>query len=154
MANGKAAPMSEQLREARVLWNQTRIPVVFRPPDGSIKIRLPYAEGNKDWLRDVRRNKPKWDPTGKYWTIPRSWFDDFIKRTLARFGSVYVIQPYRELQKCAPACWNATGFECECSCMGAHHGSQTSEGWREIGETFAVRWGDRQLACRLINRKG
>ena len=131
---------------------QRRIPVVYLKPSGKLWVRLPYAEGNKEWLRDDRRSRPKWEPDGEYWKIPKAWFDDFIRRTLERFGSVYVIQPFREQEVCAPACWNAKGFECQCSCMGANHGSQNSEGWRVIAETFAVRWETRELACRLITK--
>jgi hypothetical protein len=37
--------------------------------------------------------------------------------------------------------------------MGANHGRGNPSGnWRVISETFAFRWQDRQLACRLIER--
>lgn len=144
--------MTDQIKEATAIWNQARVPVVYLPPKGPIRVRLPYAEGNKEWLRDERRSRPKWNPTDKYWTLPRAWFDDFVSRTIERFGRVYVVQPFRVMEKCAPACWQAKGFQCDCSCMGGNHGSQSSEGWREITETFAVRWGDSQLGCRLITK--
>ena len=69
-----------------------------------------------------------------------------------RFGRVYVIQPYREFEKCAPACWNATGFTCECSCMGKNHGSMPGGRWWVVADTFAIQWQGRRLACRLIER--
>jgi len=37
---------------------------------------------------------------------------------LAKYSKVYVIQPYREQEKCSPTCQNAIGHECQCSCMG------------------------------------
>ena len=140
-------------RDVMEIWNQRRIPVVVRLPGDPIRVRLPYDAGNMEWLRNDRRSRPEWSKQRERWSIPRAWFDDTVKRTIERFGQVYVIQPYREMEKCARPCWEAKGFECECSCKGEFHGSQDPTGWREITETFAVRWGDRQYACRLIKRR-
>lgn len=136
------------------IWHQTNIPVVYRHGGGkALMVRLPYAPDNRDWLREGHRKRPEWDAAKKYWRLPASWFDDIITRALHRFGRIYVIQPYRIQEKCAPACWNAKGFVCECSCMGNNHGSQHPAGsWRVISETFAVQWNGRELGCRLIER--
>ena len=117
-------------------------------------LRLPYRPDTYAWLRERQARKPKWNESFcGYWTIPRAWFDEVIERSLPRFGSIYVIQTHRPLEKCAPACWNAKGFDCECSCMGENHGSQHPDGvWNIISDTCAVQWGERQLACRLIGR--
>jgi hypothetical protein len=81
-----------------------------------------------------------------------AWFEDTLKRLLARFGAVYVIQPFNKLEICAPACWNATGAKCECSCMGEHHGSKNHAGrWHVVSETFAVRIREREFSCRLLH---
>jgi len=67
-----------------------------------------------------------------------SWYDWLARRLLYKYSAVYLIQLYREQQKCAPACWNAEGLHCECSCMGENHGSgHPGERWREVSETFA-----------------
>jgi hypothetical protein len=134
------------------VWSQKQIPVVLR--GGRVRpliVRLPFASDNRDWLRDEHRNKPEWLSTQKVWSIPRSWFDDVIKRALDRYGAVYVIQPFRKSEKCAPACWNARGAHCECSCMGANHGSDKPRGkWHVVSDTFAVRIGPREFSCRLL----
>jgi hypothetical protein len=92
-----------------------------------------------------------WDNRYKCWLPPRSRFNDLIKRSTEEFGSIYVIQPFRTEEKCAPACWNALGADCECSCMGRNHGSGNPEGkWHVVADTFAVCWGDREYACRLL----
>lgn len=118
-----------------------------------LMIRLPYAPDNRAWLRADRQRKPAWKKQFKCWEAPKSWFDSVISQCLHRYGRVYVIQPYKAHEKCAPACWNATGFECECSCLGANHGAQSPSGkWRVVSDTFAVRWHERELACRLIER--
>lgn len=136
----------------RAIWVQSQIPVVFRQQRSEpLLVRLPFASDNNHWLRGNNRRKPEWNSSGKRWEVPVSWFDDLIRRLLKRYGKTYVIQLYREQQKCAPACWNAKGFHCECSCMGQNHGSGNPEGkWREISETFAFSWGERKYACRLI----
>ena len=147
--------MGTQDKNAAAIWRQKQIPVVYRRGGSQpLMIRLPYAEDNYTWLRHDHQRKPDWNAKFKCWESPKSWFDDLIARSLRRFDRVYAIQPYREQEKCAPACWNAKGFECQCSCMGANHGSQSPSGkWLVISDTFAIQWHDRQLACRLIQQR-
>lgn len=107
-----------------------------------------------EWLRDGRRDKPKWHARFKAWEIPAAWFDSAIKLSLRRYGDAYVIQVYRDQQKCAPACWNAEGFHCECSCMGANHGGgHPGDNWYEVSDTFAVSWARRRYSCRHVQLK-
>lgn len=137
------------------VWNQGRIPVVLRRAGKGkrLRVRLPYAEANRQWLQNDRRISPVWIPSGKYWELPKAWFNDFVERSLKRYGKVYIIQPYRKQEKCAPACMNATGHECECSCMGANHGTGNDGTWFEVSDTFATRWSDQELACRLLTAR-
>ena len=34
--------------------------------------------------------------------------------------------------------------------MGANHGAGNDGSWFEVNETFATRWGKRDLSCRLM----
>jgi cell filamentation protein len=68
-------------------------------------------------------------------------------RLARKYGKVYVVQAFAHFEKCAPACWNATGFQCECSCMGQNHGSHASGDWWIVSETFAIRREGRELAA-------
>lgn len=137
------------------VWNQTRIPVVLRRGGKGQRLRicLPFAEDNRRWLQTGKRTAAAWLPEHRCWEVPKAWFNEFVEKALYRYGSLYVIQPYREQEKCAPACLNATGHECQCSCMGANHGVGNDRSWFEVSETFATRWGDQYLACRLMVRK-
>lgn len=137
------------------IWFQPEVAVTYRRGKGKpLLVRLPYHPTNRHWLQNGRRNKPKWNNEKKYWTIPYAWLDDTIKRSLERWGSMYLIQPYREQEKCARACWEAGCHECSCSCGGANHGSQNPYGrWHEVSETFATRWHNAELACRLLTKK-
>lgn len=131
------------------IWRNGKIPVVYQPPGKQpLLVRLPYREDNYLWLRDDGRHI-QWHPQWKAWEIPRSRLNKTVQLALERFESCYLIQSYRPLEKCAPACWNAQGFECHCSCMGANHGTGMALS-HVISETFAFEWGQQKLGCRLI----
>jgi hypothetical protein len=142
----------------KAAWNQTEIPIVLRRGGKGqrLRVRLPYSDDNGAWLRNGRPRKPRWfSGEGKnYWELPKAWFNDFVNRALKVYGKVYIVQPYREQEVCARACMEATGHECECSCMGANHGSGVDNGWYEVSDYFAVRSSRPQLACRLMVAKG
>lgn len=141
--------------KALQIWNQRQVPVVVRRAHtGPLIVQLPFRDDNRVWLRGERRSRPRWDAAGKYWSVPASWFDYVIRTSLERYGRVYAIQGSREQQRCAPACWNAEGFDCECSCLGENHGNGRPDGnWHEVSDTFAFQWGPRRYACRLIRRQ-
>lgn len=142
----------DRTSQHRAIWNQANIPVVLRRAGKGQKLRarLPFVPGNRAWLKSDRRINPVWVDNGSYWELPKAWFNDFVERALKRHGSVYIFQPYRELEKCAPACQNAVGHECQCSCMGANHGAGNDSSWFEASEAFSFRWGEQELACRLL----
>jgi len=146
--------MATDERSAASIWRQREIAVIYRRGRGiPLMVKLPYSPDNFTWLRAEKHRKPEWIKQFKCWEVPIAWFDDVILRALKRFGRIYVIQPFRALEKCAPACWNARAFQCECSCLGKNHGSFPAGNWWVISETFAMQWQGRELACRLIERR-
>jgi hypothetical protein len=136
----------------REIWRRANPPVLFRRGSGDpLLVRLPYAGNNFDWLRDDKRHKPQWNKQFKCWEVPVAWYDWLARRLVKKYASAYLVQLFREQQKCAPACWNAHGLHCECSCMGANHGTGHPGGrWHEVSETFAFEWGPKMYACRLL----
>lgn len=146
--------MSAQAQDAKTIWNNGTVPIVIRRGGTQpIRLRLRFAKGNRKWLKkDSRKKEPYWDQAGKYWELPASRFNEIVEMLLDRFGRVYIIQPYREKEVCARSCMEAEGFECECSCMGANHGSGIDNSWFEVSDTFAVRYGGTKLACRLLKK--
>src|SRR4051812_7828768 len=99
---------------ARRIWRQSTIPVIWLDKDRRrgdrplpLLVKLPRHDDNQDWLQNGRRYEPRWIARFGGWSVPTAWFDDVIRRTLQRYRSVYVIQPFREREKCAPACWKA-----------------------------------------------
>lgn len=144
-----------QDKELQRVWDQKGVPVILRR-DGArerLRLRLPYADINKSWLERGQKSKASWNEKLSCWEIPKSWFNEFVEKALIGYMALYVIQPYREQEICSPSCQNAAGHECECSCMGANHGAGNDGSWFEVNETFATRWGDRELACRLMVKK-
>jgi hypothetical protein len=139
----------------RYIWDQKQTPVVLRHAGSGEKIRerMPFADDNRQWLQNGRLTKPDWIVKGAYWELPKSWFNDFVDRALQRYGKVYIIQPYREQEICARACQEAKGHECQCSCLGANHGIGNDGSWFEVSDAFSTRWGERELACRLLTAR-
>lgn len=143
--------MAENDSRLIAIWHQTTVPVVFKREKAPLLVRLPYAKNNYDWLRDGNRSKPAWSDQYKAWEAPAAWFENVAKRLVGRFNKAYVIQLHRSHQVCARACWDANGLHCECSCMGANHGSGQPAGkWYEVSDTFAANWGPKEYACRLL----
>lgn len=139
----------------RIWKKQKQLPVILRRSKPPILIKLPDSNDNQSWLKDAHIRWPWWNTKLECWEVPQTWFDEVITRAARRWGAVYVIQLHREQQKCAPACWNAQGFHCECSCMGENHGSGKPDGkWYEVSDTLALQWGDKKYACRLITASG
>lgn len=147
--------MANDTEKMKAVWRQKNTPVLYRKGKGfPLLLRLPYHKGNRIWLQNERRNKPVWVSNKKHWEIPKAWFNDTVNRGLERWGQLYIIQPYRKQEKCSPACQDAKGHECQCSCMGEHHGSQHIDGgWFIVSDTFATKWGSTELACRLLDAK-
>jgi len=147
--------MTESKINAVRAWEQSSIPAVFYNPKMlALCVKLPYAEGNRQFLKSDRIRDPKWHREQKMWTVPKAWFNDLINRSLGRYGRVYVIQPYREREVCAPACWKATGYECTCSCLGSNHGRDwVDHTFFVVSNTYAVRWGGYRLSCRMLTAK-
>lgn len=150
--------------DLRRVWKQDLIPVIVRKGAGhKLRVKLPGSSETFDerlracaFLQAARPKgrQPDWLDQYGGWEVAQSWFSDLVDHSLARFGRLYIIQPYREQEKCASACMNAQGHECQCSCMGAHHGAGGPDGgWFEVSETFATRWGESHLACRLMERR-
>ncbi len=150
---------ADTARESQLasIWRQGRTPVVYRPPEGDIMVKLPYrGESNRGYLAVGRRSHPEWDQQHRCWLLPRSCFSELVERLLdgGEFPQgVYVIQPHNAKEVCAPACWNARRLECECSCLGKNHGGRAAGGrWYTVSETFAVRWAGKELRWSLLKK--
>ena len=140
-------------------WTQAQVPIVVRSGQKGDKLtsRLPYRADNKQWLftmaTGTRRPEVSWAKQEGAWKLPVAWLNRFVEGALERYGRLYVVQPFREMEKCAPTCRNATGHDCQCSCMGANHGVGDGSCWFDVSETFSFRWGLQEAAIRLMTKK-
>jgi len=136
--------------EIRRIWFQTEAPVVHRPKTGKLNVKLPNGLNDSDWLNLCGASVPTWN--NGYFIVAASWLNEVIKQSLERYGEVFLIQPYNEKEICASACKNASGFECQCSCLGKNHGQgeDGSGGWYFIDEALEVRWRGEVLAARHL----
>ena len=89
-----------------------------------------------------------------YWEIAYGRLNEIVE-ILARFyGKVILIQPVRDKQVCARRCMEADVFECECSFLGANHGSENMDSsWYEVDDTYAVRHGPEYASLKVISAK-
>ena len=73
------------------VWNQKEIPVVLRRTGKGekLRVRLPYREGNRRWLKCRNRNDPEWKENLRCWELPKAWFNEFVDRALHYFGKVW-----------------------------------------------------------------
>jgi hypothetical protein len=126
-------------------------------------VYLPYRKDNREWLREDEdgethgRRKPKWHSGEKCWEVPQNWRGEVTRKCVERFGGVVVIsEGNSEVEKCAPACWNAVNdvTECVCSCGGWWHGKQNPGGFYVIGDSLAVRWKGADTQAIFITEKG
>jgi len=138
-------------REIRDAWYNNVIPAIIVPPRGDLWVRLPYNQGNKDWLR-LSNHRPSWNQDQRRWETPRAWLTRLTRKAVSTHGQCYVIQSYRKAEKCAPACQEATGVDCGCSCLGEHHGQGSDDSWFSVNETFACRWSGVDYAIRLLGK--
>ena len=127
------------------------------PKDGLSKITrsrgaspLRFSFNQRILWKPLRRQLPQLSPA---YFCESGTLLCFSDRALQRYGKVYIIQPYREQEICARACQEALGHECQCSCMGANHGIGNDGSWFEVSDTFSTRWGNRELACRLLTAR-
>ena len=62
-------------------------------------------------------------------------------------GGLHLQQSFELDARCVAT---ARGVDCECSCLGEHHGCDSDGTWFEVNEVFACRWGARKYAVRLL----
>jgi len=144
-------------RRIKEIRNNDQNSIILRRGGVGDKLRIricgrkKYDHGDFAWLKKDRKINPVWVHRHRCWETPKAWFNRHVREFIDTDGKLFIVQPYREQEKCSPACQNAIGHECQCSCMGEFHGAANIEsGWFVVSDTFATRWGERKLACRLI----
>lgn len=126
---------------------------VWLPLDGQVIAQIPARKGNRRWLKKtVGIRSPQLDDDR--WTLPRSCLVRLVTAAIDRYGFTVVWRDMSRLSLCTRACLEATGVECQCSCLGAHHG-QDSGGWFErVGDTVVADRGESTRTAVVYGPRG
>lgn len=87
-----------------------------------------FLDGGKwvrPWMKDhLNLRSPGWERVNNRWewTVPKTKGSLLVDEALKRGGTTVVNRVYSAKVKCTGSCKTAFGPDCECSCMGAHHG--------------------------------
>jgi hypothetical protein len=117
------------------------VPMVWLPRDGLVIARIPAMKGNRRWLHEtVRIRSPRL--AGDRWYLPRNCLVRLVTAAVDRYGYIVVSRDMSRLSRCTRSCLEATGMDCDCSCLGAYHG-QNSGGWFErVGDVVVADLGE------------
>ncbi len=152
--------MNKRYDQAKTAWNQRVIPVILRRKRSNegnpkLRIRLPECGSHYHLLKaNPNNHNPVHIKNGDYWELPYSRLNSLVRILGDHYGKVILMQPVKHKQVCAKSCMDAGGFECECSCLGANHGSHNMDSsWYEVDDTYAVRYGEEEVSLKIITKK-
>ncbi len=92
------------------------VPMVWLPQDGQVIAKIPARKGSQRWLRQaVRIRSPYLD--GDRWVLPRTCLTRLVTAAVDRYGRFVVFRDMSRLSRCTRACLEATGVDCDCSCL-------------------------------------
>lgn len=113
---------------------------VWRPVTGRVVIKMPYAKGNRAWLKETLgdRIRPDFRKPPPRWEVARIHFAPVVQALANRLGRIDVYVDFRTAEQCDTRCRNARGQECTCSCLGRQHGRGITYGWNLVGDTTMV----------------
>ncbi|KAB8186986.1 hypothetical protein FH608_046390 [Nonomuraea phyllanthi] len=115
--------------------------MIWLPKEGQVIAKVPPRKGNFRWLHHTLEiRSPSLE--GDRWSLPRNCLMKFVMAAIDRFGYVAVYRDMSKLSRCTKSCLDAMGMECDCSCLGAHHG-ESSGGWFErVGDAVVADLGE------------
>jgi hypothetical protein len=128
--------------------------MVWLPREGQVIAKIPPRKGNYRWLHHhLAIRSPRLD--GDRWHLPRNCLLKFVTAAVDRYGYVAVYRDMSKLSRCNRLCLEAQGMECDCSCMGAHHGTADSGGWFEVvGDAVVADLGEITRTVVVYGPKG
>lgn len=91
---------------------------------------------------------------GDRWNLPRSSLVRLVTAAVNRYGFIVLYRDMSSPSQCTRACLEATGAECQCSCLGQHHG-QDAAGWFErVGDAVVAECGEFIRAAVVYGARG
>jgi len=117
------------------------VALVWLPLDGHVIARIPSLKGNRRWLHEtVGIRSP--ELRGDRWHLPRNCLMRLVTAAVDRYGHAVLCRDVSRLSRCTRACQEATGPECQCSCMGAHHGQESGAWFEREGDVLVADLGE------------
>ncbi|MFI0908687.1 endonuclease domain-containing protein [Streptomyces sioyaensis] len=129
------------------------VAMVWLPLHGQVIAKIPARRGNRRWLHEtVGIRSPQLNDDR--WSLPRSCLVRLVTAAVDRYGLMVLWRDMSKLSRCTRACLEATGAECDCSCLGAHHG-QDSKGWFErVGDAVVADLGECTRTAVVYGARG
>uniref|UniRef100_UPI003F497AE1 endonuclease domain-containing protein n=1 Tax=Amycolatopsis sp. CA-293810 TaxID=3239926 RepID=UPI003F497AE1 len=128
------------------------VPMVWLPQDGQVIAKIPVRKGNRRWLQHtVRIRSPRLD--GDRWTLPRSCLVRLVIAAIDRYGYIVVCRDMSTLSRCTRSCLEATGVDCDCSCLGVHHGADSSGWFERVGDAMVADLGETKRTTIVYGAK-
>jgi Recombination endonuclease VII len=140
--------MQGQVPEVRIVGGRVvtapgtgPMPMIWLPLNGQVVAKIPAVRGNRRWVhKTVGVRSPRF--AGDRWYLPRSCLTRLVIAATDRFGWVVVSRDMSRLSRCNRACLEATGVDCDCSCMGEHHGQDSGNWFVRAGEVMVADLGE------------
>ncbi|MDR8415068.1 endonuclease VII domain-containing protein [Nonomuraea sp. 3-1Str] len=130
------------------------VPRIWLPLAAGIVAELPPVPGTKRWLKRSAGIRAPQFGDDKKWRLPRSSLGRLIIVCIDRYGYAAVWRDMAKLSTCNRLCLEATGDECDCSCLAANHG-QNSPGWHQMsGHTVVADHGEYTRSLVLYTPAG
>lgn len=130
---------------------------VWRPVEGRVQIKMPYAKDNRAWLKDTlgQRIRPEWDKSNRCWWVARNHFGAVVEALADRLGRIDIYIDFRGVERCDTRCKKARSRECDCQCLGKYHGQDgITHGWKLVGDTTEVQSTGLKRRHIVVIRKG
>lgn len=125
---------------------------VWLPQYGEVIAKFPPSRTNRWWLRGpVGIRSPRLD--GKWWHLPRSCLTRLVNAAIDRYGYVALWRDMSKLSHCNKACLEATGLDCDCSCMGVFHGEGAHNWYERIDDAMVADRGETKRTVVLYGGK-
>lgn len=129
------------------------VAMVWLPMHGQVIAKIPARKGNRHWLKvTVGILSPKLEDDR--WTLPRNCLVQLVTAAIDRFGFVVLWRDMSKLSRCTRACLEAQGAECDCSCMGAHHGQNSEQWFERVGDAMVADHGERTRTGVVYGPRG
>jgi hypothetical protein len=128
--------------------------LIWLPINGQVVARTPAGKEDSRWLREsVHVRSPEFGDDGR-WLLPRACLSRLVTASVDRYGYAVLWRDMSKLSQCTQACLSATGTECDCSCLGLHHG-ENADGWFEVvGDVVVAELGEKTRASVVYGPRG